>query len=610
MALNLGAETELTGDSNAARPEPLTPDELAPHFPQLEILECLGRGGMGVVYKARQKSLGRLVALKLLAPGREKDSQFAERFAREAQALAALNHPHIVTVHDFGETNGFFYLLMEFIDGVNLRQLLRSKKLTPEEALAIVPPVCDALQFAHERGVVHRDIKPENLLLAKDGRVKIADFGIATMLGAPAADQASAGTPGYMAPEQSATPPRSDSRADIYSLGVVIYEMLTGEMPTGKIEPPSRKVQIDVRLDEIVLRALEKNPELRWQTASELRTGVETMSAPAEPVATGPHQAKNFSPLALLGFLGFLGSVPHGERLWPFTGFFAFVALPHLARFYIGLRLPARRALWAGTLIAALALLTVFIWPHRELNPARTIENWTFGFSQPWVQEIKVYQPQMNNWSELHAGAGSLLAGVLSLVCFVALGGMQDAERGARDRPGGALVRLSDEVKGAHRIRWRGLLLAAFVILGAAINGVLLGCAVMLATVGDAPPVLLTIVLTAGWSLFPIIASLGVLRARNLEREGVKVPAGWARYFDTTPTGMRRARILLALALLVSLPMIITLSIRRTPPQAPMVAAPIAVPDASAPTPAVARPPDPPRGADQSAPVEAPPAGR
>ena len=288
MALNFGPETVFTGEPAAAAP-PASPEELATHFPHLEILECLGRGGMGVVYKARQKSLGRLVALKLLAPEREKDPQFAERFAREAQALAQLDHPHIVTVHDFGQTNGFFYLLMEFVDGVNLRHLLRSRKLTPEEALAIVPPLCEALQFAHERGIVHRDIKPENLLLAKDGRVKIADFGIAKMLGADAqvAEEQAAGTPGYMAPEQRETPPRVDSRADIYSLGVVFYEMLTGELPAAKIQPPSRKVQVDVRIDEIVLRALEAKPELRFQTAAELRTEVETLTS-KPPAASAP----------------------------------------------------------------------------------------------------------------------------------------------------------------------------------------------------------------------------------------------------------------------------------------------------------------------------------
>jgi uncharacterized protein (TIGR03435 family) len=289
MALNLKTETVFTDATPAAQP-PLPPDQIAPHFPQLEILECLGRGGMGVVYKARQKTLNRFVALKLLAPERVRDPKFAERFAREAQALAALNHPNIVTIHDFGQAGGFYFLLMEFVDGANLRHLLRAQKFTPEEALAIVPPLCDALQFAHERGIVHRDIKPENLLLDKDGRVKVADFGIAKMLGpdgggrggepAASADatQNALGTPGYSAPEQKSDPRRVDSRADIYSLGVVFYEMLTGELPGKRIEAPSKKVQVDVRLDEVVMRALEKTPDLRWQTAADLRTQVEAIS--------------------------------------------------------------------------------------------------------------------------------------------------------------------------------------------------------------------------------------------------------------------------------------------------------------------------------------------
>ena len=277
MALNLKTETVFTGDTPAVQP-PLSPAELAPHFPQLEIIECLGRGGMGVVYRARQKSLNRFVALKLLAPERAGDPSFAARFEKEAQALAALNHPHIVAVHDFGQAGGFYFLLMEFVDGVNLRQLLRARKLKPEEALAIVPPVCEALQYAHEHGIVHRDIKPENLLLDKEGRVKIADFGVAKILGAaPLAggpsDSQPAGTPQYMAPEQK-DHRATDHRADIYSLGVVLYEMLTGELPADKLQPPSRRVQVDIRIDEIVLRALEKKPELRFATAAEFRTQV------------------------------------------------------------------------------------------------------------------------------------------------------------------------------------------------------------------------------------------------------------------------------------------------------------------------------------------------
>jgi serine/threonine protein kinase len=308
-----GGETGPHGTRVTKAPPPL--DEIARHFPQFEILECLGRGGMGVVYKARQPKLNRIVALKILAPEKVAETRFAERFEREAQALARLNHPNIVTVYDFGETDGLYYLTMEFVDGASLRQLLQTRKIAPEEALAIVPKICEALQFAHDQGVVHRDIKPENVLLDKRGRVKIADFGIAKIVGeagragsplpaeapqpenamhpagagrptAPFTQDQILGTPNYMAPEQVEHPQTVDHRADIYSLGVVFYEMLTGELPLGKFQPPSRacgKVQIDVRLDEIVLRALEKKPELRYQQASVLRTDVETVAATPQP---------------------------------------------------------------------------------------------------------------------------------------------------------------------------------------------------------------------------------------------------------------------------------------------------------------------------------------
>ncbi len=203
---------------------------------------------------------------------------------------------------------------MEFVDGVNLRQAMQAGRFTPEQALAIVPPVCAALQFAHERGIVHRDIKPENLLLDKDGRIKIADFGIARILSDPSAPtdpgqpasgstsnpaasltaHSAAGTPQYMAPEQRDPSGRSDHRADIYSLGVVLYELLTGELPGARLQPPSSKVQIDVRLDEIVLRALAAKPELRYATAAEFRTQLDlvtprpTPSEPPHPPQTQP----------------------------------------------------------------------------------------------------------------------------------------------------------------------------------------------------------------------------------------------------------------------------------------------------------------------------------
>ncbi len=269
---------------------PPSPAALGRLFPQLEILELLGRGGMGAVYKARQKGLDRLVAVKVLPPEVGNDPAFAERFTREAKALARLNHPSIVTVHDVGQADGLYFFVMEFVDGLNLRQLIERRELSSEQALAIVPQICEALQYAHDEGIVHRDIKPENILLDKRGRVKIADFGLAKLLGHESVDgsltgtQQVMGTLRYMAPEQMRGARQVDHRADIYSLGVVFYELLTGELPIGRFAPPSRKVQIDVRLDEIVLRALEAEPEQRYQHASDVKTEIDAIrTTPAQP---------------------------------------------------------------------------------------------------------------------------------------------------------------------------------------------------------------------------------------------------------------------------------------------------------------------------------------
>jgi predicted Ser/Thr protein kinase len=276
---------EASGQSSATDPGALPdPARLAEYFPQLEILELLGQGGMGAVYKARQPALDRLVALKILPQQAGSDPGFAERFNREARALAKLSHPNIVAVYDFGQTCGLHYFIMEYVDGPNLRQIERAGKLSTRQALQIIPQICEALQFAHDEGVVHRDVKPENVLLDKKGRVKIADFGLAKILGRePTALRLTGakdvmGTPHYMAPEQVEHPQEVDHRADIYSLGVVFYEMLTGELPLGRFAPPSQKVQVDVRLDEVVLHTLEKEPSRRYQHASEVKTDVETIA--------------------------------------------------------------------------------------------------------------------------------------------------------------------------------------------------------------------------------------------------------------------------------------------------------------------------------------------
>ncbi len=333
--LQLGTATDTVTDAKQPPFVPPTLTQLAPAFPQLEIVELIGKGGMGAVYKARQIQLDRLVALKILPRDIGEEAAFAERFAREAKTLARLNHPGIVTLYEFGqvplsatpahktapplspgspspapeataEPDRLFYFLMEFVDGVNLRQLLHASRLAPREALAIVPQICDALQYAHDQGIVHRDIKPENILVDRRGQVKVADFGLAKIVGREASltpplsqlgretaakpGQGASeltdagkvlGTPNYMAPEQTERPTEVDHRADIYALGVVFYQMLTGELPGQPIKPPSTRVQVDVRLDEVVLRALAKQPELRYQQASLLKTAVQNLASRA-----------------------------------------------------------------------------------------------------------------------------------------------------------------------------------------------------------------------------------------------------------------------------------------------------------------------------------------
>jgi serine/threonine protein kinase len=278
--------------SPAPRFVPPPPAELALHFPQLEILALLGQGGMGAVYMARQTKLDRLVALKILPPEVARDPTFAERFIREARSLARLNHPQIVTVHDFGDVDGLFYFTMEYVDGRNLRGLLQEGPLPPAQARSLTLQICDALQYAHDEGLVHRDIKPENILLDRKGRVKIADFGLAKLVGLTptyltlTGAHEVMGTLLYMAPEQMKQAHSVDHRADLYSLGVILYEMVTGELPLGRFAPPSRKAGVDERFDEVVLKALAREPAERYQDAAALKQDVEAALA-ATPTGEG-----------------------------------------------------------------------------------------------------------------------------------------------------------------------------------------------------------------------------------------------------------------------------------------------------------------------------------
>lgn len=268
---------------------PPTVDQLAKLFPGLQILELIGAGGMGAVYKARQEGLDRVVALKILPDEFSHDVKFALRFTREARTLAKLNHPNIVSVYEFGNVDQTYYFLMEYVEGSTLRDVVRARQLKPEHAMTIVPHLCDALQYAHDKGVIHRDIKPENILMTTDGKVKLADFGLSRILGQQnqptelTGTHQILGTPRYMAPEQLEGSRGVDHRADIYSLGVVFYEMLTGELPIGRFAMPSQKVEVDIRLDEVVLRTLEKEPQLRYQNANQVKSDVESITSTENP---------------------------------------------------------------------------------------------------------------------------------------------------------------------------------------------------------------------------------------------------------------------------------------------------------------------------------------
>ncbi len=294
LQLGLGKGGLSSPDSRHQAPMP-TIDELAPWFPQLEFTRMIGRGGMGAIYQARQTSLGRDVAVKLIAREYSDDPQFVERFEREARALALLSHPNIVTVYDFGRTaDGQAYLIMELVNGVNLREAISARRVGPHEAIDLIEKMARALDYAHAKGVVHRDIKPENVLLGDDDTLKIADFGIAKVINDPkkyftlTATRQVLGSPHYLAPEQIESPDQVDHRIDLYALGVIFYELLTGQLPLGVFEPPSTAApEVDKRIDPVVLKLLHRNPTYRYQSARELLADLNWLKSNVGPASPG-----------------------------------------------------------------------------------------------------------------------------------------------------------------------------------------------------------------------------------------------------------------------------------------------------------------------------------
>ena len=265
-----------TGDSRTEF-DPLTVDELTEMLPNFEIIKMIGRGGMGLVYQARQTNLDRLVAIKLLPVEAAIDPEFEDRFMREARTMAKLDHANITHIYDFGEAEGQYYIVMEYVEGQHLGHHLVTESLTPSESFTIMLQICEALAYAHSRGVVHRDIKPANIMITPEGRVKVMDFGLAKITNRSAEltsitkTNASLGTPHYMSPEQQRNLQTADHRADIYALGVLYYEMLTGTLPIGHFAPVSDKALVPAAVDTVVVKALEAEVEKRYTNVNAFR---------------------------------------------------------------------------------------------------------------------------------------------------------------------------------------------------------------------------------------------------------------------------------------------------------------------------------------------------
>lgn len=260
-------------------------------IPGYELLELLGKGGMGEVWRARQLSLDRIVAVKLLPPKLARDQEFISRFEKEATALAALSHPNITQIFDRGVSGEHCFFAMELVVGKNLRDLMNAGRPSPSECLRIAAQICKAIDCAHEHKIVHRDLKPENILLDARGHVKVADFGLAGMRGSEknlelTATAVAMGTVNYMAPEQRRDAKHVDHRADLFSLGVMLYEMLTGELPIGRFKNPSAKVPgLDPRLDEVICATLETDPLARPASAAVIGAQLEACIATSSNAA-------------------------------------------------------------------------------------------------------------------------------------------------------------------------------------------------------------------------------------------------------------------------------------------------------------------------------------
>jgi eukaryotic-like serine/threonine-protein kinase len=303
FAIPRGGENSKATNSHSVRQPINSPIALPSLLGDYELLEELGRGGMGVVYKARQLSLGRSVALKMILRGALASPADLARFQAEAEAVARLDHPNIVPLYEVGQLEGQPYFSMKFVAGTTLARKLAEGPLPPREAAEMLAPICRAIHFAHRQGLLHRDLKPSNILLDEDGRPLVTDFGLAKRFTDGTSlthTGAVVGTPSYMAPEQAAGG-RGDigPASDVYSLGTILYQMLTGRPPFQAASPvdtvlmvleqdplPPRVVnaKADRDLEMIALKAIQKPPDLRYHTTEAMAEDLEAYLA-GEPVS-------------------------------------------------------------------------------------------------------------------------------------------------------------------------------------------------------------------------------------------------------------------------------------------------------------------------------------
>jgi serine/threonine protein kinase len=260
------------------------PADLAPLFPGYEIESLIATGGMGAVYCAVQKSLDRTVAIKILPQEFSNDAAFCAGFEAEAKAMARLNHPNLIGVYDFGNVHGMLYIIMEYVPGKSLFHSAHGIAIDPGEVIRLVTGICNGLAHAHENGILHRDIKPSNILLDLNAQPKIGDFGLARPIETKIQEGDEIfGTPHYTAPEVVNSPHSVDYRADLFSVGVILHELLTGLLPAEDRRPASAIAHCDPRFDAIIRRATNPLPELRYASAAEIANDIHTIANSAGP---------------------------------------------------------------------------------------------------------------------------------------------------------------------------------------------------------------------------------------------------------------------------------------------------------------------------------------